>query len=336
MKKEDFYKKLQQTPKAEIHIHIEAVSSLETVKKMYAKKNGKPMSDEEATKLFTYEDLSGFITAFLAVQDLYTSVDDFDFVFDDLGNYLERNGVNYCEAFFAPSAFLKKGFDYADIMKNFQKNIKKIEKERKIVIRILADVSRTFGPENAMTNLNLVLEHKIPEVIGIGLGGNERKGPSKDFGEVFEKARAAGLRVVAHAGEDVEPFSIWDAIEILKAERIGHGITAIQDEKLMDYLKTTQLPMEICPTSNLFTKGLVKEMKNHPIRAFFDKGIRVTVNTDDPVFFKVELLDEYWTLHSELNFTEDEIKKLIINSYTSSFLSDEEKKKYIAEVEKVW
>lgn len=319
MTKTEFFETLRQIPKAEIHIHIEAVSSLDTVKKMYEKKNGKPMSDDEVKTLFSYEDLGGFITAFLAVQDLYTSVDDFDLVFEDLGNYLQRNGVDYCEAFFAPSAFLKKGFKYADMMENFQKNIKKIKSEKNIDIKLLVDVSRTFGAENAMNNLNQLLENKIPEIIGIGLGGNERKGPCKEFGEVFEKARNAGLHCVAHAGEDVEPFSIWDAIDVLHAERIGHGTSAYQDEKLLKTLAEKQIPMEVCPTSNVFTKGLVKEMKAHPIRTFFDKGLLVTVNTDDPVFFKVELLDEYWNLYSELGFTMEEIKTIVANSYKASF-----------------
>lgn len=336
MKKTEFYSFMRQIPKAEIHIHIEAVISMDSVKKLYQKKNGKEMTDEDIKNLFSYSDLSGFIRAFLQVQDLLTSVDDFDLVFSDFADYLVNNGINYCEAFFAPSAFIKKGFSYKAIMENFHKNIQKIQKEKNITIKLLIDVSRTFGLQNAENNLNMLLENRIPEVIGIGLGGDEKKGPCKEFGPVFERARKEGLHTVAHAGEDVGPESIWDAINILHSERIGHGITAIQDDKLIDYLKETQLPLEICPTSNVFTRKIVKKIEDHPVRKFFDRGVNVTINTDDPVFFKVTLLDEYWALYSKLNFTEDEIKQIIINGYKSSFLSDSEKDKCIEESKKAW
>jgi adenosine deaminase len=336
MKKTEFYSLLKQVPKAEIHVHIEAVISLASVKKLYRKKNAITMTPEAVKTLFSYSDLSGFIRAFLQVQDLLTSVDDFDLIFSDFANYLEKNGVNYCEAFFAPSAFIKKGFSYPAIMENFHRNIQKIKKEKNITIKLLIDVSRTFGLVNAENNLNMLLENRIPEVIGIGLGGDEKKGPCKEFGSVFEKARAAGLHTVVHAGEDVGPESIWDAINILHSERIGHGITAIQDTNLMDYLKETQLPLEICPTSNVFTRKVVKKIEDHPVRTFYDRGLNVTINTDDPVFFKITLLDEYWSLYTKLHFSEAEIKQIILNGYNASFLSAAEKKKHVAEVNTSW
>lgn len=336
MKKADFYSFLKAIPKAEIHLHIEAVISKDSIKKLYLKKNGTEFTDAEMKKLFSYNDLNGFIAAFLKVQDLFTSVDDFDLVFADLQKYIEDNGVAYAEVFFAPSAFIKKGFVYGEIMKNFSKNIAKIKKETGVDVRVLVDVSRTFGLENAEKNLDMLLANKIPEVIGIGLGGAESKGPCKDFGPVFDRARKNGLKTVAHAGEDVDAWSIWDALDVLHSARIGHGITAIQDEKLMERLKTEAIPLEVAPTSNVFTKKYVPSFDKHPIRAFYDKGLMVTVNTDDPLFFKVNLLDEYWNLHTKLNFTLDEIKQLVLNSFASTFLPDAEKKAWSDKVEKAW
>lgn len=336
MKKAEFYSFLKAIPKAEIHLHIEAVISKDSIKKLYLKKNGTEFTDAEMKKLFSYNDLNGFIAAFLKVQDLFTGVDDFDLVFSDLQKYIEDNGVAYAEVFFAPSAFVKKGFVYGEIMKNFSKNIAKIKKETGVDVRVLVDVSRTFGLENAEKNLDMLLANKIPEVIGIGLGGAESKGPCKDFGPVFERARKNGLKTVAHAGEDVDAWSIWDALDVLHSARIGHGITAIQDEKLMERLKTEAIPLEVAPTSNVFTKKYVPSFDKHPIRAFYDKGLMVTVNTDDPLFFKVNLLDEYWNLHTKLNFTLDEIKQLVLNSFASTFLSDAEKKAWSDKVEKAW
>lgn len=336
MKKSEFIKILQKVPKAELHIHIEAVMSKDTIKKLYLKKNGVEFSDEEMTKLFDYSDLNGFIAAFLQVQDLFTSVDDFDLIFEDLKNYLLRNGVAYCEAFFAPSAFIKKGFSYAEMTKNFEKNLKKIEEETGIVVKLMGDVSRTFGLENAENNYKMFKENPFEGFIGIGLGGAESKGPSKDFGPVFEKAHKDGLHAVAHAGEDQPSESIWDAINICHAERIGHGITASQDEKLMEYLRDNKIPLEVCPTSNVFTKKYVKSMAEHPVRTFYDKKIPVVIGTDDPIFFGVELLDEYWNLYTELGFKMADVKQLILSSFDCSFLSEKEKNLYKNSVEDSW
>ncbi|MBQ0050480.1 MAG: adenosine deaminase [Treponema sp.] len=336
MEKSEFYTFLKGIPKAELHIHIEAVMSKDTIKKLYLKKNGVEFSDAEMTELFNYSDLNGFIAAFLKVQDLFTSVDDFDLIFEDLKNYLLRNGIAYCEAFFAPSAFIKKGFSYAEMTKNFQKNLKKIEEETGIKVLLMGDVSRTFGLENAENNFKMFSENPFEGFIGIGLGGAESKGPSKDFGPVFEKAHKAGFHAVAHAGEDCGPESIWDAIKICKAERIGHGITASQDEELMKYLSENKIALEVCPTSNVFTKKYVKAMSEHPVRQFFDKKVPVVIGTDDPIFFGVELLDEYWNLYTDLKFTKEEFKELIMNSFDYSFLSPSDKFTFKNSVEDSW
>ncbi len=336
MKKNDFFALLKKVPKAELHIHIEAVITLSSVKKLYKKRFGRNMTKQEAVDLFSYDDLSGFITAFLKVQDLFTEVSDFDLVFADFAKYLENNNVKHCEAFFAPSAFIKKGFSYQSMIENFSKNIKKIKKEKGITIKLLIDISRTFGLENAKKNYEMFKKVPCDEIIGIGLGGNEIKGPCNLFGPVFVQAHKDGFHAVAHAGEDVGPESVWDAIKILKAERIGHGITTIQDSKLLKYIVEHQIPLEICPTSNLFTKKYVKTMQEHPVRALYDAGVLVTIASDDPVFFKTTVNDEYYNLYSKLNFNISEIENLICNSFKASFLSDNKKSAYIREVKKIF
>ena len=336
MNKSEFYKFFKDIPKAELHIHIEAVMSRDTIKKLYLKKNGVGFSDSEIKKLFSYSDLNGFIAAFLHVQDLFTEVSDFDLIFEDLKNYLLRNGVVHCEAFFAPSAFIKKGFDYAEMTKNFEKNLKKIKEETGITVWLLGDVSRTFGLENAENNYKMFKAHPFEGFIGIGLGGAEQKGPSKEFGPVFEKAIADKYHAVAHAGEDVGPESIWDALRICHAERIGHGITSVQDPELVKYVRDNKIPIEVCPTSNVFTKKYVKKMAEHPVREMFDKGIPVTIATDDPIFFGAELLDEYWNLYSKLHFSKKDMKQIIINSFEDSFLPNDKKESFKAKVEQNW
>ncbi len=327
---------MEKIPKTEIHIHIEAVITLASVSKLYKKRFGTEMSKEDMAALFSYDDLNGFIQAFLKVQDLLISVDDFNLVFDDLCDYLVKNGIVYCEAFFAPTAFLKKGFDYQQMVSVFSAKIKEIKEKHNITIKLLMDVSRTFGLENAMHNYNLLKEFPCDDIIGIGLGGAEAKGQAKDFAPVYEKAISDGFKVVAHAGEDVGPESIWDSINLLHSQRIGHGITAIQDEKLMEELAEKQIPLELCITSNTFTKKVVKEAKDHPAKIFFNKNIPITINTDDPVFFKTTLLDEFWICYNELGFSLDEIKTLVKNSFKYSFMNEDEKTQMIQKVEEMW
>lgn len=336
MKKSEFKSFLKTVPKAELHIHIEAVITLSSVKKLYQKRFGKEMTKEEQTALFTYNDLNGFIQAFLKVQDLFTSVEDFRLVFDDLGKYLVKNGVTYCEAFFAPTAFLKKGFKYDEMVSVFHEKIVEIKEKHGIVIKLMEDVSRTFGCENAINNYNLQKQYPCEDVIGIGLGGAESKGPAKDYAPVYEIALKDGKHAVIHAGEDVGPESIWDAINFCHAERIGHGLTAVQDEELMKELKKSKLPVEICITSNTFTKKIVTKAKDHPVKKYFDKGIIVTINTDDPVFFKTTMLDELWLCYHDLGFTMDEIKKLLEYSFKASFLSDKDKRAWCKKIGESW
>lgn len=333
MKKGEFYSLMKKVPKAEIHLHIEAVPTIESIKALYKKSNGKEMSDEEITKLFTYDDLNGFIQAFLQVQALYTSVEDFDYIFNDLATYLNDNGIVYAEAFFAPTSFLKHGFKYEDMVRIFDRKISEIKEKYGITVKLLMDVSRTFGLENAMNNYNLLKQFPSENIIGIGLGGAESKGPAKDYGPVYDLAVKDGYKVVAHAGEDVGPESIWDALNYCHVSRVGHCISAIQDEKLMQKLKDDSIVLEVCPTSNVFTKKFVKSIKEHPITEFFKKGLFVTVNTDDPVFFKVSLIDEYWKLHHEAGWTMDEIKALVKNGFNALFVSDEVKADWCAKVD---
>ena len=336
MDKKEFYDKLKNIPKAEIHLHIEALPSRKFVSKLLSRQDPKYNDMANVDEVFTYDNLTQFIQAFLLVQGAFKEPEDFAGLMESARDYLIDNGIVYAEMFFAPTAFLKKGWQFEQIMDFFVKKIDEIYEKDHIKIRLLIDVSRTFGAENAQNNLDLVLKYNSDKIIGIGLGGAEIKGPAAEYKDVYANAKKAGLCRVAHAGEDVGPESVWDSIKLLDAQRIGHGISSIQDENLVKYLADNKIPLEICPTSNVFTKKYVQKIEDHPIRPFFDKGVIVTVNTDDPTFFNVNLLDEYWNLYSKLNFTLDEIKQIIINAFEVSFMPENDKKAYIEEVNKAW
>jgi adenosine deaminase len=327
---------MKKIPKAEIHLHSEATVSTKTIANLYQKQNHASLNKEELDKFFTFHNLTEFVHCFIELQKMLETPEDIHFLFDDLCDYLRENNIIYCEAFFSPSSFLRKGFKFEDMLAVLNSKIDEIQEKYGISIKVLIDVSRTFGTENAMHNLELIEKTTCKHIIGIGLGGDELKGPAKEYSAVFHKAKIDGLHVVAHAGEDVGPQSIIDSIKYLDVERIGHGITAIQDKKLVKYLADKKIPLEICVTSNLFTKKIVKRIEDHPVREFYDSGVFVTINTDDPSMFKTSLINEYWLLHSKLHFTMDEIKQLVLNGFEAAFITDDNKKKYKELVLNAW
>lgn len=336
MKKDEFYQFLRTVPKAEIHLHAEATITRETVKTFLARSADHKTNPVDVDKLFSYNNLKEFIASFLYVQGLITKLSDLALMFDDAAAYLRENNIVYGELFFAPSMFMKKGFSFPEMLDVIQNSITTIQKRDKVIIKLIIDLSRTFGVDNAKANLESTLTHKTPMVIGVGLGGDEEKGPAHLFESVFAEARARGLHVVAHAGEVVGPESIWDALKTLKVERIGHGLSAIQDPELVAYLAKHQIPVEICLTSNIITQKYVTRAEEHPVRALFDQGVLVVVNTDDPTFFKCTIIDEFWQLHTKLNFTMDEIRQVVINGFKASFLPPGMKAAYIAQVNAAW
>ncbi len=336
LNKEKFYNIFKKIPKAEIHLHSEALINKETISKILSRKDPKYSNIANINELFTYSNLNDFIKVFLSIQSAFKEISDFKELFSCILPYLKRNGIVYSEIFFSPSNFVRNGLKFHDIMNILIKEIERIKKTEGIKVNIIIDVSRTFGLENAEKNLEYVINCRCKNIIGIGLGGDEKKGQAKIFESVFKKARKHGLHCVAHAGEDAGPKSIWDSIKYLRIERIGHGISSIKDKKLIDYLKGTQIPLEICITSNIFTKKFVKKIESHPIKTLFEKGVFVTLNTDDPSFFNVELIDEYWNLYSKLKFSLDEIKQIIINGFNASFITDKEKREYINAVNLSW
>lgn len=325
-------------PKAEIHLHLEGLASVETIWKLKTKHNIEirdVKTKEDLVQRFNVKDLNDFIDLFInVIQNCFRLEEDILYLIQDAKAYLERNNIYYAEIFFAPSKFVRNGFSFPKIVDLLDQGAEQIEAETGREIKFFIDVSRSFGPENAMHNLDLTLKHSKKSIIGIGLGGAENQGPAEDYKEVFAKAREKGLHTVAHAGEDVGPESIRHALDDLKAERIGHGISAQFDEQLMVELAANQVPLEICPMSNIFTKKYVSSYEDHPIKEFYKRGIFVTVNTDDPTIFGAELLDEYENLILHKVFSITEAFTLIKNTITASFMPSDKKKSFLENAEK--
>lgn len=325
----DFRELLLLLPKTEIHLHLEALATVETIWSLMQKYNihyDGVETKEDLVKKFQIKTLNEFIFVFInIVQNSFKEEKDFMLLLADAGEYLKNNNIVYAEIFFAPTKFLQAGFKYYKIAETLTSGAYAIKQKYGVDIRFLIDVSRTFGAENAMKNLKALLKFRTQAIIGIGLGGSESAGPAKDYAKVYELARKNQLRTVAHCGEDLNAFSIWDSIEHLKMERVGHGTSAFQDEKLLDFLAENQMPIEVCPTSNIFTKKFVQKIENHPVRSFFDKGLNVTINSDDPTLFSTSLIDEYMLLYKSGVFSKEEIFKLIKNNIYATFLPIQEK-----------
>jgi len=315
MDKERFFEAIRKIPKAELHLHLE---------------NFVAQKGESVTSL------PEFLVVFRSLQNSLRRIEDFAGVFENIATYMKHNGIVYAEVFFSPSRYLKSGWKYSQMVKFFDAQIKLIKKTDNVTIKLLVDVSRTYGAESADFVLNKVIKYRSPEIIGIGLGGDEKAGPAKEFTEVFKKAKAAGLRVVAHAGEDDGHHSVWDAVVLLEAERIGHGIAAAQCKQTLQLLIDKQIPIEIAPTSNLITGAFVKDYENHPVKKYSTHGAFVTLNTDDPTLFNTSLIREYWKLYSKLNYRPEQLLTIIINGFLASFMEDSKKHAYIRTVKRKW
>ncbi|MCB1190776.1 MAG: adenosine deaminase [Leptospiraceae bacterium] len=323
LNEQDVLNFIRNIPKTEIHLHLEACVNKNILRNLI-KKNKIRISNEAFEEKFNFNDLNGFIDLFLFIQSVMKSPEDLGFMIDSLAHYLRSNNIIYSEVFFAPSKFIKNGMNFFAMIDVLVEKIQEIKNEDGTEIRLLVDVSRSFGPENAMENLKNVMKVKQKEVIGIGLGGAELIGPAKDYEKVFLKAKDAGMRTVAHAGEDDGPWSIWDSLLLLHAERIGHGTSAIQDQRLVGYLKEHQIPVEICLTSNVFTGKYVVREQDHPVRYYYDYGLMTTINTDDPEIFNVNLNYEYFKLYRFLNFSIDELIDLVRIGVYSTFYENKD------------
>jgi len=309
---------LRAVPKTEIHLHMEACISRETLAGMLDH-HGVAYDLEEIDKMYRFTNLQEFVKLFLYIIDSIKTPDDFKLIFKNLRNYLEANSIRYAEVFFAPSRMIQNGLKFHEIAQTLDLLSRECRLSGGPDIRYLIDVSRTFGPENASRNLQLVLSSKVNSISGIGLGGAELMGPARDYREVFAQAHAEGLHAVAHAGEDDGPWSVRDTVEILKAERIGHGTSAIQDPDLIELLREKAIPIEVCLTSNIFTGKYVRREQDHPVRRYYDEGLICTINTDDPEIFNVSLTDEYYKFYKHLNFSVSELMDLVRQGIYASF-----------------
>jgi len=313
-------------PKVEQHIHIVGATRPETLlwlldEEGKSHKSFKTVAD--IRRFFQYRDFPHFINIYKTVFRCITREDQFERITYEMLEDDARCNVRYVEASFSAPDHVRQGLDYALMLDAINEGVRQAHQDFGIECNLRIDLVRNYGPDVGVQVLDWI-ENKNDNIVSIDIGGSEEKFPPKPFACVYQRAKEMGLHLVAHAGEAAGPESVWDAINHLNVERIGHGVTASRDSELVDYLLKRDVTIEMCPTSNLRT-GAVPSLQEHPIRTFFDKGIRVTVNTDDPSMFNTNMNNEYLQLHQQLNFGIPELFMLSLNALDSSFLSETQK-----------
>ena len=310
-------------PKVELHLHLEGAIPYRALWQLVQKYGGDAAvpSLDTLRRQFAYRDFPHFIKTWIWKNGFLRELEDFTFIATAVARDLARQHVRYVEMFYSPPDFARFGLTPQALTVAIRSGLQRVPE---VEVALVPDVVRDSGPAEAARTLAAVAEVRDQGVVGIGLGGSEHAFPPEPFAPVFEQARKLGLQTTAHAGEAAGAESIWGALRSLQAGRIGHGTRAYEDPALLDYLAEQQIPLEMCPLSNVRT-GVVPDLAAHPIRRYFDHGILVTVNTDDPAMFNNSLAEEYAGLAEVHGFTPAELRQLALNAVAASWLPEPRK-----------
>jgi len=330
---------IRELPKAELHLHLEGTvtpvmlaelsrrhpTPLPVPNNRYAvdANSGRVFTEEEALELYRYTDFVGFLMAFKAVTERLRTPEDYEYVAYEMLRGLREQNVLHAEVFVSVGVVLWRGQDFAPLFAGLERGRARGERDFGVSVLWIFDAVRHFGAEEAQMVVDLAIERRGENVVGVGIGGDERRAGAELFKDVYSRARSNGLRLSVHAGENVGAASIWAAINI-GAERIGHGLHAPEDPELMETLAERQLPVEVCISSNVLT-GCCRGYDHHPVRKMFDAGVMVTLNTDDPAMFHTTLNREFHLAQKEFGFSNDQLRELARNSFEASWLAAENK-----------
>lgn len=313
----------ERIPKVELHLHLEGAIPHAALWELMQKYGGDPSvpTVEALTTKFTYNSFPEFIDTWVWKNTFLRRYEDFEFIAETIARDLAAQNIRYVEAFYSPGDYLSRGLEPQRLTQALRTGLDRCQE---VKVALVADLIRDHGLERAAKMLQAVNEVRDFGIIGVGIGGSESEFPPEAFERVFDQARKLGFHTSAHAGEVAGPESVWGAIRALHVDRIGHATRATEDPNLVDYLAEHQIPLELCPISNLKTRA-IESLKDHPARLYFEKGIPLSINSDDPKMFGNSLADEYLALETELEFSRGEIEALILQGIKTSWLSNEDK-----------
>lgn len=315
---------IRHLPKAELHLHLEGTITPATLVELSQRHDSTPITLAEATALYRFTDFTGFIEAFKAVTRQLIHDDDYELAAWRMMQHLAEQGVVHAEVFISVGViYMWRNHDadcFEPIFGGLERARIRAERELGISVYWIFDAVRHFSVPEAERVFKKAAQMRadFPSIVAIGLGGDERRCGSEPFREMYAEARAAGLRLTDHAGETTGPEAIWEALAI-GSERLGHVLSAIEDSALMSELKARRTGLELNPTSNVRT-GVCASFAAHPLRCYFDAGLLVTLNSDDPAFFGSDIASEYLLAHTEQGFNREELRQLAANSFRASFL----------------
>ncbi|PWI11142.1 adenosine deaminase [Streptomyces sp. NWU339] len=323
-------------PKAELHVHHVGSASPRIVSELAARHPDSrvPTDPEALADYFTFTDFAHFIDVYLSVVDLIRTPEDVRLLTFEVGRELARQQVRYAELTITPFSSTRRGIDARAFMDAIEDARKAVEAEFGTVLRWCFDIPGEAGLESAEETVRLATDDRLrPEgLVSFGLGGPEIGVPRPKFKPYFDRAIAAGLHSVPHAGETTGPETVWDALRDLRAERIGHGTSAARDPELLAHLAERRIALEVCPTSNIATRA-VRTLDEHPIKEFVRAGVLVTVSSDDPPMFGTDLNHEYLIAARLLDLDERGLAELAKNAVEASFLDRPVKTRLAAEID---
>ena len=325
----EFIKKI---PKAELHLHIEGTLEPEHMFEL-AKRNNVSIpynNVEEVKSAYNFKNLDSFLNIYYQGSKVLIHEKDF---FDLTWAYIlkcKEDNIVHTEIFFDPQTHLDRGISFDIVINGISKALDKANLKFGLTSKIIMCFLRHLDEESGFKVLDQALRYKN-KIVGVGLDSSELGNPPKKFEKLFQKARDEGFLTVAHAGEEGPPEYIWDSINLLKVKRIDHGVQSLKDEKLVDLLIKEQIPLTVCPLSNI-KLCVFDKIENHNLKKMLNKGLRVMVNSDDPAYFGGYLNKNLTETQLALDLSLEEIKNLIINSFKSSFLKDDKKKEWIDKI----
>ena len=323
---------IKRSPKAELHLHIEGTLEPSLLFRLAKENNIQiPFSSiNEIEAAYNFKNLESFLKIFYqGSRVLLREQDFFDLTWAYLLKCKEENIV-HAEIFFDPQTHVNRGVNFSLVINGIYKALKKANKEFGLTFGIIMCFLRHLDERSAFKMLDHALEHK-DKIIGVGLDSSEIGHPPKKFERVFKKAIDQGFLTVAHAGEEGPPEYIWEALDLLKVKRIDHGVQCLNDKKLVQKLRNDQIPLTVCPLSNV-KLCVFDKLNQHNLKKMLKEKLMVMVNSDDPAYFGGYVNKNLIESQIALNFSMDEVKTLIINSFKSSFLKEEEKKEWIKKI----